>query len=177
MKRVKKSKNSTDAVALALAGGGFLAHSDLERNGFFSVFSCFFNGLVCQQVGFLKMELKGKKAILLNFTSAKWVVASACNEGTLSGIFVGLATLIDLQDLSHNTKHINNQCLTCMASVMICCPILHILPTALLLVAVHLLHHMKTTTGAPEKCGGHCDCQCGWMVCGSIGILCQLSAA
>ena len=42
MKRVKKSKNSTDAVALALAGGGFLAHSDLERNVFFQFFSGFF---------------------------------------------------------------------------------------------------------------------------------------
>ena len=50
VKRVKKSKNSTDAVALALAGGGFLAHS------------------------------------------------------TLSGIFVGLATLIDLQELLRNVE-------------------------------------------------------------------------
>lgn len=107
MKRVKKSKNSTDAVALALAGGGFLAHSGLERNVFFQFFHVFL--WLGVPTGWLPENgVKGKKVICLNFTSAKWVVASACNEGTLSGIFVGLATLIDLQDSSQNhTKYIN----------------------------------------------------------------------
>lgn len=115
--------------------------------------------------------VKGKMVIFLNFTSAKWVVASACNKGTLSGIFVGLATLIDLQDLLHNTKYINKL----MPHSQV--------PTALMVWNLNFSwwrftsFALKITTGAPEKCGGHCDCQRGWMVCGSIGILCQLSAA
>ena len=54
--------------------------------------------MICQQVRFL-FHGERKKVIFLSFTAANWVVASASNEGTLSGIFVGLATLIDLQDL------------------------------------------------------------------------------
>ena len=46
---MKKSKNSNDAVALALAGGGFLAHSDLERNGLAWLFNFIFY-LICHDM-------------------------------------------------------------------------------------------------------------------------------
>ena len=73
---MKKSKNSNDAVALALAGGGFLAHSDLERNGLAWLFNLIFY-LICQQVRFL-FHGERKKVIFLSFTAANWVVDGGC---------------------------------------------------------------------------------------------------
>ena len=123
VKRVKKSKNSTDAVALALAGGGFLAHSDLERNVFFfSVFSVFFYGLVCQQVGFLKMEWKEKRRFCLTLVpQSGWLHQHASKVPCLAFLLVWpLSSICRTCYTTQNTS--TSQSLTCMASVMICCP-------------------------------------------------------
>lgn len=137
---------------------------------------------MCQQVGFLKMEWKEKRRFCLTLLpQSGWLHQHATKVPCLAFLLVWPLSSIcrTCHRIIQNTS--TSQCLTAKCHDLLppfftCCPL-------------HLSFEISTSlgggsppspmkiTGAPEKCGGHSDCQCGWMVCGSIGILCQVSAA